>query len=36
LAPDGKYFDVVKPEYFNSKPIADLIKEIMAASEAKK
>jgi iron(III) transport system substrate-binding protein len=36
LAPDGKYFDVVKPEYFDSKPIADLIKEIMTANDAKK
>jgi iron(III) transport system substrate-binding protein len=36
LAPDGKYFDVIKAEYFDSKPIADLIKEIMTANEARK
>ena len=36
LAPEGKYFDVVKPEYSDLKPIADLAKEIMAANEAKK
>lgn len=36
LAPDGKYFDVVKPEYADLKPIADLAKEIMAAVEAKR
>jgi len=36
MAPDGKYFDVVKPEYADQKPIADLAKEIMAAIEAKK
>ena len=36
LAPDGKYFDVVKPEYAELKPVADLIKEIMTANEAKK
>jgi iron(III) transport system substrate-binding protein len=36
LAPDGKYFDVVKPEYADLKPIADLAKEIMATVEAKK
>jgi iron(III) transport system substrate-binding protein len=36
LAPEGKYFDVVKPEYADLKPIADLAKEIMSAREAKK
>ena len=36
LSPDGKYFDVVKPEYADQKPINDLIKEIMTANEAKK
>jgi iron(III) transport system substrate-binding protein len=36
MAPDGKYFDVVKPEYADQKPIADLAKEIMTAVEAKK
>jgi iron(III) transport system substrate-binding protein len=36
LAPEGKYFDVVKPEYADMKPIFDLAKEIMAANEAKK
>jgi iron(III) transport system substrate-binding protein len=36
LAPDGKYFDVVKPEYADMKPIVDLAKEIMAANEARK
>jgi iron(III) transport system substrate-binding protein len=36
LAPDGKYFDVIKAEYFDSKPIADLINKIMTANEAKK
>lgn len=36
MVPDGKYFDVVKPEYADQKPIADLAKEIMAAIEAKK
>jgi iron(III) transport system substrate-binding protein len=36
LAPDGKYFDVVKPEYADLKPIADLAREIMAAVEAKR
>ncbi|MET0500955.1 MAG: extracellular solute-binding protein [Candidatus Binatia bacterium] len=36
LAPEGKYFDVVKPEYSDLKPIADLAKAIMAANEAKK
>jgi ABC-type Fe3+ transport system substrate-binding protein len=36
LAPEGKYFDVVKPEYSDTKPIFELAKEIMAANEAKK
>jgi len=36
LAPDGKYFDVVKPEYADVKPLNDLIREIVAANEAKK
>ncbi len=36
MVPDGKYFDVVRPEYADQKPIADLAKEIMAAIEAKK
>ena len=36
LAPDGRYFDVVKPEYADLKPITALAKEIMAALEAKK
>jgi iron(III) transport system substrate-binding protein len=36
LAPEGKYFDVVKPECADMKPIFDLAKEIMAANEAKK
>ena len=36
LAPDGRYFDVVKPEYADLKPIADLAKEVMAAIEAKR
>ena len=36
MVADGKYFDVVKPEYADLKPIADLAKEIMAAIEAKK
>jgi iron(III) transport system substrate-binding protein len=36
LAPEGKYFDVVKPEYSDLTPIADLAKAIMAANEAKK
>ena len=31
-----KYFDVVKPEYGDMKPIFDLAKEIMAANEGKK
>ena len=36
LLPEGRYFDVVKPEYSDTKPIFDLAKEIMAANEAKK
>jgi len=36
LAPEGKYFDVVKPEYADLKPIADLAKEVMSALDAKK
>ena len=36
MSPDGKYFDVVKPEYADQKPIADLAREIMAAIDAKK
>ncbi len=36
LQPGAKYFDVVKPEYGDMKPIFDLAKEIMAANEAKK
>ena len=36
LAPEGKYFDVVKPEYADLKPIADLAKEIMSVLDAKK
>ena len=36
LQPGVKYFDVVKPEYGDMKPIFDLAKEIMAATEAKK
>lgn len=36
MVPDAKYFDVVKPEYADQKPIADLAKEIMSALEAKK
>ena len=36
MVPDAKYFDVVKPEYADQKPIADLAKEIMAAVEARK
>jgi iron(III) transport system substrate-binding protein len=36
LQPGVKYFDVVKPEYGDMKPIFDLAKEIMAANEAKK
>ena len=33
LQPGVKYFDVVKPEYGDMKPIFDLAKEIMAANE---
>jgi iron(III) transport system substrate-binding protein len=33
LAPDGRYFDVVRPEYSDLKPIADLTREIMVAVE---
>jgi iron(III) transport system substrate-binding protein len=33
LQPGAKYFDVVKPEYGDMKPIFDLAKEIMAAVE---
>jgi iron(III) transport system substrate-binding protein len=36
LHPDGRYFDVVKPQYSDTKPIFDLAREIMAANEAKK
>jgi len=36
MAPGGKYFDVVKPEYADQKPIADLAKEIMGAMDARK
>lgn len=36
MVADAKYFDVVKPEYADQKPIFDLLKEIMAAVEAKK
>ena len=36
LAPEGRYFDVVKPEYADLKPIVDLTREIMAAIEAKR
>ena len=36
LSAEGKYFDVVKPEYADLKPIADLAKEIMAQVEAKR
>lgn len=36
LAPEGKYFDVVKPAYADLKPIADLAKEVMAAQAAKR
>jgi iron(III) transport system substrate-binding protein len=36
LQPGVKYFDVVKPEYGDMKPIFDLAKEIMAANEVKK
>lgn len=36
MSPDGKYFDVLKPEFADLKPIADLVKEIMAAHDARK
>ena len=36
MQPGVKYFDVVKPEYGDMKPIFDLAKEIMQANEAKK
>ena len=36
LHPGVKYFDVVKPEYGDMKPIFDLAKEIMQANEARK
>jgi hypothetical protein len=36
LYPGVKYFDVVKPEYGDMKPIFDLAKEIMQANEGKK
>jgi iron(III) transport system substrate-binding protein len=36
LYPGIKYFDVVKPEYGDMKPIFDLAKEIMHGNEAKK
>lgn len=36
LLPEGKYFDVVKPEYADMRPIFALAKEIMAANETKK
>lgn len=36
MAADGKYFDVVKPEYADRKLAVELVKEIMAANEAKK
>jgi iron(III) transport system substrate-binding protein len=36
LRPGVKYFDVVRAEYGDMKPIFDLAKEIMAANEAKK
>jgi len=35
LQPGVKYFDVVKPEYGDMKPIFDLAKEIMAGHEKK-
>ena len=35
LQPGVKYFDVVKPEYGDMKPIFDLAKEIMAGAEKK-
>ena len=36
LQPGVKYFDVVKPEYGDMKPIFDLAKTIMAANEGRK
>jgi iron(III) transport system substrate-binding protein len=36
MQPGVKYFDVVKPEYGDMKPIFDLAKEIMAGVEGKK
>ena len=36
LQPGVKYFDVVKPEYGDMKPIFDLAKEIMAGVEKSK
>jgi iron(III) transport system substrate-binding protein len=36
LQPGVKYFDVVKPEYGDMKPIFDLAKEIMAANEGQR
>ncbi|MBM4298858.1 MAG: hypothetical protein FJ143_14075 [Deltaproteobacteria bacterium] len=36
MVADAKYFDVVKPEYADQKPILDLSKEIMAGVEGKK
>lgn len=36
MVPDAKYFDVVKPEYADQKPIYDLVKELMPAVEGKK
>lgn len=36
LQPGVKYFDVVKPEYGDMKPIFDLAKEIMASNEGKR
>ena len=35
MQPGLKYFDVVKPEYGDMKPIFDLAKEIMAGVEKK-
>ncbi len=36
LRSGAKYFDVVKPEYADMKPIVDLAKEIMKANEARR
>jgi iron(III) transport system substrate-binding protein len=36
LRPGAKYFDVVKPEFADMKPIFDLAKEIMKANEARR